>query len=163
MDDYLESCPTFEEVTRKSQLLVKLLNLGGFSFTYFVSNVPTLLPKLNQDPNLTVGDPKSFTADKALHVFGVNWNYRQDTLVVSLEMNHQMDRKITQWVVLTLVSTVYVPIGLVESYTINTRLLVKGICRLSGQQWDDVLPKRIENQFREETEELSSLSKLSLS
>ena len=162
MDDYLESCPTVEEVTRKSQDLVRLLKLGGFSLTKFVSNVPNLLPKLNQEPNSTGGDTKSITADEESHVLGLKWNHRQDTIVVSRGTNPQMDRKLTQRVVLSLVSAVYDPIGLVAPYTIKARLLLKDIWRLSGQKWDDDLPKDIENKFREWTEELPSLSKLAL-
>ena len=50
MDDYLKSSPTVEEATRKLKDLVKLLSLGGFKLTKFVSNVHTNPLQLETDP-----------------------------------------------------------------------------------------------------------------
>ena len=42
MDDYLESSPTAIEASNKPKDLVKMLALGGFKLTKFVSNVPSI-------------------------------------------------------------------------------------------------------------------------
>ena len=47
IDDYLESCPTVEEATRKAQDVVQILAKGAFTLTMFVSNVPSVLLTLN--------------------------------------------------------------------------------------------------------------------
>ena len=51
MDDYLESSSTIKEATRKALDLVKLLSLGGFKLTKFVSMVPTIPPQVETNTN----------------------------------------------------------------------------------------------------------------
>ena len=71
-------------------------------------------------------------------------------------------KKITQRVVLSLVSAVYDPTGLVAPYTVQARLLLKDIWRLSGQQWDDDLPDEIVTKFIEWSEELTTLGEVEI-
>ena len=58
---------------------------------------------------------------------------------------------------LSLVSAVYEPIGLVAPYTGKARLFLKDIWRLSGQQWDDDPPDGILTKFIEWGKELPTL------
>ena len=64
----------------------------------------------------------------------------------------------TQRVVLSLVSAVYDPIGLVAPYTVKARLLLKDIWRLNGQPRDDELPSDLVTKFVEWSKELPTLS-----
>ena len=50
---------------------------------------------------------------------------------------------------LSFVSSVFDPIGLVAPDTVKARLLLKDIWRISGQKWDDDLPEEIKKQFLE--------------
>ena len=140
MDNYLNSCPTEEERDRKSNKLVKSVTLGGFHLTKFVTNLPNK-PILDQSDSV---DAKPLpTGDASSHVLGLKWNHTTDTLVVSRGIGPNkrnfskfFNDDVTQRVVLSLVSAVYDPIGLVAPFTIKARLLLKDIWRLSGQQWD---------------------------
>ena len=158
MDDYLESSPTAEEATRKAKDLVNLLSLGGFKLTKFVSNVPTFPPQLEADPTQPTEGKEIPSTENSSHVLGLKWNHSTDTLVVSRGTNPEVKPKVTQRIVLILVSSVYDPIGLVAPYTIKARLLLKDIWRLSGQQWDDDLPSEVVTKFLDWSEELPSLS-----
>ena len=158
MDDYLESSPTAEKATQKAKDLVKLLSLGGFKLTKFVSNVPTIPPQLEADPTSPTEGKKIPSTENASHVLGLKWNHSTDTLVVSRGTNPEVKPKVTQRIVLSLVSSVYDPIGLVAPYTVKARLLLKDIWRLSGQQWDDDLPPEVVTKFLEWSVELPGLS-----
>ena len=57
----------------------------------------------------------------------------------------------------------YDPIGLVAPYTVQARLLLKDIWRLSGQQWDDDLADEILTKFIEWSKELPTLGQIELS
>ena len=81
MDDYLESRPTAEERTRKAEDLLKLLLLGGFKLTKFVSNVPSIPARKNPIPATEVKEIPS--GEESSHVLGLKWNHATDTLVVS--------------------------------------------------------------------------------
>ena len=146
MDDYLESSPTVTEASNKAKDLVKLLALGGFKLTKFVSNVPSFPVEVEPNSDNETTDAKKIpTAKKFSHVLGLKWNHSTDTRVVSRGTSPNTDRNVTQRVVLSLVSAVYDPIGLVAPFTIKARLLLKDIWRPSGQQWDDNLPDEICN------------------
>ena len=54
----------------------------------------------------------------------------------------------------------YDPIGLVAPYTVEARLLLKEIWRLSGKKWDDLLPEGIVTKFLDWSSELGTLSEL---
>ena len=161
MDDYLESSPTVEDASNKAKDLVKLLAKGGFKLTKFVSNVSQLPTKL--EPDLTSNEEKEIpSAEECSHVLGLKWNHSSDTLVVSRGTSHDTTKKITQRVALSLVSAVYDPIGLVAPYTVQARLLLKDIWRLSGQQGDDDLPDEIVTKFIEWSEELTTLGEIEI-
>ena len=161
MDDYLESSQTVQQATQKAEDLVKLLARGGFKLTKFVTNVPSILSRLQPNTELPQGEIKVLpTAEDSSHVLGLKWNHRADTLVVSRGTSPDLNKTITQRVVLSLVSAVYDPIGLVAPYTVKARLLLKDIWRLSGQQWDDDLPEDIVTKFLDWSRELPGLSEI---
>ena len=167
MDDYLESSPTVNEATKKAQDLVEMLAEGGFKFvklTKFVSNVQSLVN--NVDPSsqpFTESTEKVLATDEETsHVLGLKWNHSRDTLVVSRGTTPDLNRPVTQRVVLSSVSAVYDPIGLVAPYTVTARLLLKDLWRLSGQQWDNNLPENVSEKFLEWAAELPKLSKITI-
>ena len=108
----------------------------------------TQLPTDSTDKVLTTDE------ETTSHVLGLKWNHSRDTLVVSRGITPDLNRPITQRVVLSLVSAVYDPIGLVAPYTVTARLLLKDIWRLIGQQWDNNLPDDVSETFLEWTAEL---------
>ena len=157
MDDYLESSST----ANKAKDLVKMLALGGFKLTKFVSNVPSIPNEVEPNSDNRTTEAKEMpTAEKFSHVIGLEWNHSTDTLVVSRGTSPNPDRNVTQRVVLSLVSAVYDIIGLVAPFTIKAHLLLKDIWRLSDQQWDDNLPNDIVTKFLEWSKELSTMKEI---
>ena len=84
MNDYLKSSPTAAEATQGAKDLVKLLSLGGFNLTKFVSNNPNILQQIETNsecqPN---GGTQLPTTEESSHVLGLKWKHDSDTLVVS--------------------------------------------------------------------------------
>ncbi|XP_063727478.1 uncharacterized protein LOC134855029 [Symsagittifera roscoffensis] len=153
MDDYLGSVKNPETALRLSRSLVELLKLGGFNLTKFISNVPSLSSELNPPKTSANNSKEIITAainpETASHVLGLKWDHVTDTLVVSRGVNRELKDSVTQRSVLSFVSSVFDPIGLVAPYTVRARLLLKDIWRLSGQQWDDPLPIELCRRFTE--------------
>ena len=67
------------------------------------------------------------TVDESFHVLGIKWNHNPDTLIVSRGTLLDTNRAVTQRVVLSVVSAVYNPIGLVAPHTVKARLPMKNI------------------------------------
>ena len=74
-------------------------------------------------------------------MFGLKWDHNNDSLVVSRGTASTVTKSLTQRLVLSLVSKVFDPIGLVAPFTVGARLLLKDIWRVSGRHWDEELPK----------------------
>ena len=71
----------------------------------------------------------------------------KDTLVVSRGVNRPLDKAITQRNVLSFVSPVFDPVGLVVPNTTRARLLLRNTWKISAQSWDDELPEDIRSKF----------------
>ena len=111
--------------------LVSLPKLGGFHLTKF--DITTALDPENRESNSCVKDIRT-SPDQSLHVLGLKWDHVKDTLVVSRGLDRPLDKAITQRTVLSFVSSVFDPIGLVAQYTVKARLLLKDIWRISDQK-----------------------------
>ena len=129
--------------------MVQILLLGGFKLTKFVSNVSSLADRIDGSPQST--EPKVIASSKedSSHVLELKWDHQNDTLVVSGGTSSTVTKTLTQRLVLSLVSEVFDPIGLVAPFTVGARLLLKDIWRVSGQHWDEELPKDTVERFLE--------------
>ena len=150
MNDYLDSFQNRDDALKLGRDLISLLKLGGFRLTKFVSNVPDVTTALDPENRESNSSVKNICASPdQSHVLGLKWDHVKDTLVVSRGVDRPLEKAITQRTVLSYVSSVFDPIGLVAPYTVKARLLLKDFWRISGQKWDDDLPEEIKKQFLE--------------
>ena len=163
MNDYLESIPTIKEAAKKAKNLVKLIERVGFSLTKCVSNVHEISNDLEPTckPSLTAEKSKPKTEESSNKLVE-KWNHLSDSLVVSRGTSPDINRTLTQRIILGIVSAVYDPIGLVAPYTVSARLLLKDIWQLHGQQWDDNLPGETVTKFNEWNRDLAKLSQIEI-
>ena len=150
MDDYLDSFENVTQAIKTSRDLVSLLKLGGFNLTKFVSNADEITSAMNPEESETLSSPIKEICngtEQSSHVLGLKWDHVKDTLVVSRGVDRPLDKAITQRTVLSFVSSVFDPVGLVAPYTVRARLLLKDIWKISGQSWDDELPEDIRDKF----------------
>ena len=120
--------------------------------TKFVSNADEITSAMNPVESETSSSPiKEICngAEKSSHVLGLKCDHVKDTLVVSRGVDRPLDKAITQRTVLSFVTSVFDPVGLVDPYTVRARLLLKDIWKISGQSWDDELPEDIRDKFLE--------------
>ena len=152
MDDYLDSFENVTHAIKNSRDLVSLLKLGGFNLTKFVSNGDEMTSAMSPEDCETSSSPikeKCNDAEQSSHVLDLKWDHVKDTLVVSRGVDRPLEKAITQGTVLSFVSTVFDPVGLVASYTVSARLLLKDIWKISGQSWEDELPEDIRDKILE--------------
>ena len=95
-----------ERALIRSKELVHLLYLGGFKLTKFVSNVPDLVDGIDKSVQST--EPKVIVSSKEepMHVLGLKWDYKHDTLIMSMGTNSTIKKRLTHRLVLSLVSKV---------------------------------------------------------
>ena len=102
-------------------------------------------------------------AEQPSHVLGLKWDHVKDTLVVSRGVDRPLDKALTQRTVLSFVSSVFDPVGLVAPLgPVRARLLLEDIWKISGQTWDDELPEEIRDKFLEWHSGLPLLGQLTI-
>ena len=147
MDDCLDSVESPEKAIHRSKELVHLLHLGGLKITKFVSNVPDLADRNDGSPQSTEPTVIVSCQEDSSHVLGLKCDHTNDTLILSRGTSCAITKSLTQRLVLSHVSKVFDPIGLVAQFTVGARLLLKDIWRVTGQQWDDELPQDTVQRF----------------
>ena len=133
MDDYLDSVKSPERALVRSKKLEHLLHQGGFKITKFVSNVTDLADRIDGSAQSTEPKVTVSSKEESMHVLGLKWDLNNDTLVVSRGTSSTITECLTQRLVLSLVSKVYDPIGLVAPFTVGARLILKDIWRVNVQ------------------------------
>ena len=132
MDDYLDSFENVTHAIKISRNLVYLLKLGGFHLTKFVSNADEITSAMNPAESETSSSTiKEICngAEQSSHVLGLKWDHVKDTLVVSRGVDRPLDNSTN---LLSFVSSVFDPVGLVAPYTVRTRPFLKDIWK---NQW----------------------------
>ena len=162
MDNYLDSVESPERALIRLKELVHLFHLGGFKLTKFVSNVPDLADRIDGSAQSTEPRVIFSSKEESMHVLGLKWDHNNDTLVVSRGTYSTITKSLTQRLVLSLVSKVYDPIGLVAPFTVGARLILKDIWRVNGQRWDDELPKDTVDRFLARCIELPRLAEITI-
>ena len=129
-----------EKAINRSKELIHLLHLSGFKFTKFVSNVQNLAYRIDSSLQSTEPIVIASCQEDSAHVLRLKWDHTNDTLVVSRGTSCTITKSLTQRLILSYVSKIFDPIGLVAQITVGSRLLLKDIWRVTRQHWDDELP-----------------------
>ena len=126
--------------------LVEMMKRGGFNSTKFITNSKSVFESKHEDIVFT----NSSTSDvESVSVLGLNWVTRDDTFSASRGVSNDLPAKLTQHKILSSVSSVYDPSGLVAPFTIRGQRILKGLWCCVGQSWDTVVPQNINDLFRE--------------
>ena len=133
MDNYLDPVESPERALIRLKELVQVLHLGGFKLNKFVGNVPDLADRIDGSAQST--EAKVIVKEESRHVLGIKWDHNNDTLVVSRGTNSTITKSLTKCLVLSLVSKVYDPNGLVAPFTVVARLILKDIVGLTKVGW----------------------------
>ena len=97
--------------------LVNFLKFGGFCLTKFVSKFPAIEENLSPSIDVTAKVKNIASGSDHLnsHVLGLKWNHGSDSLVISREINRELQTSVTQRTVLSFNSSIFDPIGLVAA------------------------------------------------
>ena len=118
---------------------------GGFRPTRFVSNIKDVLVfiakgerrKGLQDQELRL---RTLPTEKAL---GVHWNIEKDKL--GFDVNFK-DKPYTKRGMLSMVSSIYDPLGLVSPFVLEARQIIH-MLSLSQLAWDDPVDKDVQEKW----------------
>ena len=138
VDDCLKSVATLPEASRLANQLVQLLAKGGFHLTKWISNSREVLEEIppgESAPSMANLDLEDLLIDRVL---GTQWDVEADTLSFRVKEKPVPD---TRRGILSLVSSLYDPLGFAAPLILPAKVLLQGLCRFDFG-WDEPVPNK---------------------
>ena len=159
VDDCLKSVPTEEEAVRLVLQLTELLKLGGFRMTKWVSNNLKVIRSIPEEARLHkplgVNLDHSPPMEKTL---GIQWNVQEDHLQFSVV---KRDKPTTRRGILSVISSVYDPLGFVAPVILPAKGLLQAFCQ-QKLGWDERVNEEEGRKWQEWVRGLDELSDLTI-
>ena len=159
VDDLLKSVPSAKQGIELANQLTDVLEKGGFKLRKWASNsreVLSSIPNSNRAPKLASLDFDNVSeAERAL---GVSWEIQNDTFTFQIK---QDNKPFTRRGLLSVVASLYDPLGLVAPVTLGAKRLLQKLCK-EKMGWDDHMKKCDIDTFCEWLNNLNSLTALKI-
>ena len=149
MDDFIKSVETPEEAIKVSEQLQPLLSKHGFELKKWITNSDTVTNVIPEDSR-SISKTKQVEVEpsqEGSRVLGLQWTITDDSLKVCGGTSKEVENPITQGKILTLVSSVFDPLGLFAPFSVHMRRLLKSIWTNNGQHWDNLVEPNEEEEF----------------
>ena len=157
VDDCLMSTATVEEATKLISDLREACAQGSFSLTKWVSNSREVLAsipehhKAKQFKELDL-DKDKLPIERAL---GIEWNTESDSFAIKVAIKV---RALTRRGILSMVSSIYDPLGFLSPFTLKAKQILQGLCKVKSG-WDQIIPEDFSKQWQRWITELEQLSR----
>ena len=135
VDDCLKSIDGEQEAIHLATELRQILSEGGFRLTKWITNshrVLETIPESERAGSVKSLDLERLPVERAL---GVRWDVHSDTLSFEISVR---ERPPTRRGILSVISSLYDPLGFASPCILQGRSLLQELCR-KGLEWDDVM------------------------
>lgn len=156
VDDYLSGGDSIETVIKLCQGVVNNLESAKFHLRKWQSNSPKILESVTNINTENI-DKKLNLSDSPSKTLGLYWDCKTDRLFFSIDS--KQISKITKRNILSLISQVFDPLGLVGPCIVQAKLMLQQLWILKCN-WDDEVPTEIKSQFHEFLHSLPALNSL---
>jgi hypothetical protein len=137
VDDCLKSVESDQIAIPLVQELRQLLSKGGFRLTKWSSNSQNVLKSLPEAERAVSVKTLDFASSPVERALGVRWNVTSDTFGYKIVVK---ERPATRRGILSIVSSIYDPLGFVSPFIFSAKILLQDLCR-SKLGWDDPVPE----------------------
>ena len=158
VDDLLKSVDSIENGVEVIHGVKHVLSHGGFNITKFTVNDNALLEEI--DDNDRVGGVKEIAPDLFSKSLGLEWEVSSDTFRYTSKPMPSREGPITRRQMLSYVSSLYDPLGLISPVVLQGKVLFQDATALK-LGWDDNVPLHLENKWWEWLDSLPELNELS--
>ncbi|XP_039550287.1 uncharacterized protein LOC120495005 [Pimephales promelas] len=160
VDDCLKSLPSEAEAMALVRHLTTVCQLGGFQLVKWISNSRSVLESI--DVEKRAKEVKQLDLDRdnlpVERTLGLQWCAETDTFRFKMAVQ---ERPLTRRGILSVISSVYDPIGFLAPFTLPAKLMLQNLCRLSCG-WDDPISPNYQLQWVRWLEDLRKLSTFSV-
>ena len=156
VDDCLKSVREEDEAIKLAKDLRELLALGGFNLTKWLSNSRKVIESLPEGERAAQVKDLDFDKTPIERALGFQGNVSSDTFGFAIVIK---DRPVTRRGILSIVSSVYDPLGFVAPCILSAKLILQDLCRLK-LDWDDKIPEEFLQRWRAWLSHLPQLENL---
>ncbi|XP_044182749.1 uncharacterized protein LOC114952001 [Acropora millepora] len=158
VDDCLKSVGSEHGAISLVKELTSLLSKGGFRLTKWLSNSRKVIESIPESERAKSVKDLDFDQTLIERALGVKWHVASDTFRFSIVVK---DRPPTRRGILSIVSSVYDPLGFVAPFVLQAKILLQDLCR-KNFGWDDQIPEKELMRWTSWLEELPKLEQFSL-
>jgi len=160
VDDLLKSIPSIPEAVKVIKDVKDLCKKGSFNLMKFLSNSKEVLSTVCHQ------DRKSGSSDEQLilqglpegSALGMLWSTQKDVLKFKINMKNKPQ---TRRGILSVISSIYDPLGLAGPFILKGRQILQKICR-DNLSWDEAVPQYILDEWYCWKDNLKDIEELSL-
>ena len=159
VDDCLRSVESPSEACRLIQQLRERCQHHGFRLHKFICNdvqVMNTIPKEEQSKEVREKD-LTYDALPPERALGVKWDVQEDTLGFNMRFS---ERPLTRRGILSVISSLYDPLGLISPVIFVGKAILQELCRLKDVGWDDEIPPDVAQRWLAWMSELPLLAEL---
>nr|XP_018895666.1 PREDICTED: uncharacterized protein LOC109029600 [Bemisia tabaci] len=156
VDDALLNFKNVETAKQGVNQLTGLLMKGQFNARSFASNVPEVLKGIPPDKinrHLILNDTST------IGTLGVKWDSSNDSILYCVDLPDS-PRQVTKRIVLSEISKIFDPLGLVGPVIITAKIIIQDLWKLK-LGWDESLPMSLHSYWQKYRRQLQSLNDLS--
>ena len=164
MDDFIKSVETPEEAIKVFKQLQPLLSKHGFELKKWITNSDVVTNTIPEDLR-SICKTKQVEVEPSQEgssVLGLQWTITDDSLQVCRGTSKEVETPITQRKILSLVSSVFDPLGLFAPFSVHMRRLLKSIWTKNGQHWDNSVEPNEEEEFLKWKAQLPEVAETSI-
>ena len=138
MDDFIKLVETPEEAIKVFNQLQTLLS-HGFELKKWISDNDAVTEAIPEDLKLILNTKQVEVEPntEGSSVLGLQRTVIDDSLQICRRMNKEVEAPVTHRKILSMLSSVFDPIGLFAPFSVHMRRLLKGIWSKNGQHWDN--------------------------
>lgn len=144
VDDCLKSVSEEDEAVDLAKQLRELLGRGGFKLTKWLSNSRKVIESLPESERASIVKNLDFNSWSVERALGVQWNISSDQFCFKIVIK---DRPATGRGILSIVSSVYDPLGFAAPFILQAKLILQDLCR-KKLGWDEEIPEEYRNRWR---------------
>ena len=162
MDDLVKSVSNIQDAQKHYRQIVSVKSKSWFALKKWASNKPEVLEKIPEE-DCAVSDFDSLDSEhETSSIIGLEWIILKDILRACIGSDRQIPEHVTQRTILSFVSSVFDPLGLLAPFTMRMRILLKSIWIQYGQRWDESVSNEERACFLAWATELTSMRQVKL-
>ena len=160
VDDLLKSVKNSEDAIKIYTQTSKLLSFGGFHLTKWISNKRDVLDAIPQSELTKYLKNIDFETEKlpVERALGMQWNVESDKFLYNINI---LDKPSTRRGMLSIISSIYDPLGFVSPLILRAKMLLQNLC-CKKLGWDENIPAKDLIDWRKWLTELPTIEQFSI-